>query len=179
MFTGSYDMTIKIWDLSTMEDKITLKGHSDQMFSFAWSPCGNFCATVSRDSKIRIYKPRFIELPVKEGKGPEGNRGARIVWALDGHFLVVTGFDKVSERQITAYKSNDLNALNTVGLDVSPAILIPFYDEDSSTLFVTGKVSVSQYSKYPCSTVYILGRLNNICVRNNRRSTIYLSFKSP
>lgn len=26
-----------------------------------------------------------------------------------------------------------------VGLDVAPAILIPFYDEDSSTLFVTGK----------------------------------------
>lgn len=30
--------------------------------------------------------------------------------------------------------------LNTVGLDVAPAILMPFYDEDSSTLFVTGKV---------------------------------------
>lgn len=29
--------------------------------------------------------------------------------------------------------------LNTASLDVSPSILIPFYDEDSSTLFVTGK----------------------------------------
>lgn len=73
--------------------------------------------------------------------GPEGNRGARIVWALDGRYLVTTGFDKVSERQITIYKVTDLNSpLNTVGLDVSPAILIPFYDEDSSTLFCTGKV---------------------------------------
>lgn len=29
--------------------------------------------------------------------------------------------------------------MNTLGLDVSPAILVPYYDEDSSTLFVTGK----------------------------------------
>ncbi|KAJ8951735.1 hypothetical protein NQ318_012586 [Aromia moschata] len=145
--SGSYDMTIKIWDLASLTEKITLKGHVDQMFSFAWSPCGSLCATVSKDSKIRVYKPRQSDTPIREGKGPEGNRGARIVWALDGHFLVVTGFDKVSERQIMAYKSNDLNSpLNTVGLDVSPAILISFYDEDSSTLFATGKGDSTIYA---------------------------------
>lgn len=38
------------------------------------------------------------------------------------------------------YKKSNIKApLNTVGLDVTPAILVPFYDEDSSTLFVTGK----------------------------------------
>lgn len=48
---------------------------------------------------------------------------------------------RVSERQISIYKASDLSApINTVGLDVSPAILIPFYDEDSSTVFLTGKV---------------------------------------
>nr|XP_023013175.1 coronin-7 isoform X1 [Leptinotarsa decemlineata] len=162
--TGSYDMSIKLWDLATLTEKITLKGHTDQMFSFAWSPCGSFCATVSKDSKIRIYKPRQSDSPIREGKGPEGNRGARIVWALDGHFIVVTGFDKVSERQITAYKSNDLSSpLNTVGLDVSPAILIPFYDEDSSTLFVTGRGD---------STIYafeITEETPNICPLSHHR----------
>lgn len=49
-------------------------------------------------------------------------------------------FSRVSERQISVYKKSNIRApLNTVGLDVTPAILIPFYDEDSSTLFVTGK----------------------------------------
>lgn len=145
--SGSYDMTIKLWDLTTLTEKIVLKGHSDQIFSFAWSPCGSYCSTVSKDSKIRIYKPRASENPIREGRGPEGNRGARITWALDGHFIVATGFDKVSERQIYAYKSDDLsNPLNTVGLDVSPAILIPYYDEDSSTLFVTGKGDSTIYA---------------------------------
>lgn len=145
--TGSYDMTVRIWDLATLTEQITLKGHVEQMFSFAWSPCGAYCATVSKDGKIRIYKPRTSDSPIREGKGPVGTRGARIVWALDGNYIVITGFDKVSERQIMIFKASDLSApLNTVGLDVSPAILIPFYDEDSSTLFLTGKGDLTIYA---------------------------------
>jgi hypothetical protein len=50
---------------------------------------------------------------------------------------------RVSERQIQIFKADSVSVpLNTVGLDVSPAILIPFYDEDSSTLFLTGKVCI-------------------------------------
>lgn len=50
-------------------------------------------------------------------------------------------FFRVSERQIYVFKVDNLNIpLNTVGLDVSPAILMPYYDEDSSTLFLTGRV---------------------------------------
>lgn len=59
-------------------------------------------------------------------------------------FYVPLFLFRVSERQIIVYKREDLsNPIATVGLDVSPAILIPFYDEDSSTLFLTGKVKQS------------------------------------
>nr|CAD7568796.1 unnamed protein product [Timema californicum] len=145
--SASYDMTVRIWDLATKTEKIILQGHTDQMFSLAWSPCGNFCATVCKDTKLRIYKPRSSTQPVREGKGPAGSRGARIVWALEGNFIVVIGFDKVSERQIQVLKADNLStSLNTIGLDVSPAILIPFYDEDSSTLFLTGKGDSTIYA---------------------------------
>ncbi|XP_055684554.1 coronin-7 isoform X2 [Lutzomyia longipalpis] len=138
--TASYDMTVKLWDLSEMKECIVLQGHTDQIFSFAWSPCGVFGATVCRDGRLRVYNPRKSPEPIAEGPGPVGTRGARVVWALDGEFIVVTGFDKVSERQISIYQKDNLGVpLNTIGIDVSPAILVPFYDEDSSTLFVTGK----------------------------------------
>lgn len=79
--------------------------------------------------------------------GPVGTRGARLTWALEGEYLVVTGFDKVSERQISLYNTKDLSTpVTTTGLDVAPAILIPFYDEDSSTLFVTGKGDSTIYA---------------------------------
>ncbi|KAL0102978.1 hypothetical protein PUN28_018348 [Cardiocondyla obscurior] len=151
--SASYDMTVKIWDLSLLSStetafaKITLTGHTDQIFSLAWSPCGQYLASACKDGKLRIYKPRSSDVPVKEGKGPVGTRGARVVWALEGRYLVVMGFDKVSERQIYIFKVDNLNTpLNTVGLDVSPAILMPYYDEDSSTLFLTGRGDSTIYA---------------------------------
>ncbi|XP_020715431.1 coronin-7 isoform X2 [Ceratitis capitata] len=140
LLTASYDMTVKLWDLRTLEEKILLTGHTDQIFDLAWSPCGKLAATVCKDGKLRVYNPRKSETPIREGNGPVGTRGARITWALEGQYIVCTGFDKVSERQISVYNAQKLNApLNMASLDVSPSILIPYYDEDSSTLFVTGK----------------------------------------
>ncbi|KAK0092269.1 hypothetical protein PV326_001804 [Microctonus aethiopoides] len=151
--SASYDTTVKIWDLAPLNSgnaaiaKITLNGHTDQIFSVAWSPCGQYLASACKDGKLRVYKPRNNDVPVNEGKGPVGTRGARVVWALDGRYLVVMGFDKVSERQIMIFKADKLNSpLNTVGLDVSPAILMPFYDEDSSTLFLTGRGDSTIYA---------------------------------
>lgn len=58
--TAAHDFTVKIWDLTTIVDdsckeKITLTGHKDQIFSLAWSPCGVFLATVSKDGLIRVF----------------------------------------------------------------------------------------------------------------------------
>lgn len=95
LLTASYDMTMKLWDLETLEEKRCLKGHTDQIFSFAWSPCGSFGATVCKDGKLRMYNLRKADQPIKEGiGGPVGSRGARIMYALEGEVLVVTGFDK-------------------------------------------------------------------------------------
>jgi len=51
----------------------------------------------------------------------------------------VTGFSKQSERIVDLYSASDLNLKHSTTLDVSPAILIPHYDCDSGTLFLTSK----------------------------------------
>jgi len=66
-------------------------------------------------------------------------KGARIIWVLEGHYLVVTGFSRQSERQLTLLRVHDLEEVASKKFDVSPTIMIPYYDADSSTLFVTGK----------------------------------------
>nr|XP_026498303.1 coronin-7 [Vanessa tameamea]XP_026498304.1 coronin-7 [Vanessa tameamea] len=140
--TAAHDLTIKIWDLSqeTPTAEITLTGHTDQIFALDWSTCGEYLATVCKDGNIRIFKPRASAEAQRRGAGPVGSRGARVVWALHDTHLVVTGFDKVSERQILLYNATDLGApLCTVGLDVSPAILHTHLDHDSNTLFLTGR----------------------------------------
>ncbi|XP_069995134.1 coronin-7 isoform X4 [Penaeus vannamei] len=134
------DLTVKIWDLHSRTVSLALSPHPDQIFSMAWSPCGRYLATMCRDSHIRVYDPRKSTDPIREGNGPVGVRGARVLWALDGKFIVTIGFSKLSERQISVYKAAELSKpANTVTTDISPAMLIPFYDSDSSTLFATGK----------------------------------------
>ena len=59
----------------------------------AWSPDGKQLATIGRDHVIRIYEPRNSTSPINEGVGPEGSRGARVMWLSDTH-LVVSGFNR-------------------------------------------------------------------------------------
>ncbi|XP_022124781.2 coronin-7 isoform X2 [Pieris rapae] len=140
--TAAHDHSVKIWDLAADPPTaaITLAGHADQIFALAWSLYGECLATVCRDGFVRIYEPRASSEPLRRGRSAAGGRGARLVWALRDTHLVVTGFDKVSERQILLYKAADLSApVCTVGLDVSPAILLTHIDHDSGTLFLTGR----------------------------------------
>lgn len=39
-------------------------------------------------------QPVTLLLPTQEGPGPEGGRGARVVWVCGGDFLLVSGFDR-------------------------------------------------------------------------------------
>ena len=122
-----------------------MQGHREQIYSLSWSPCGRYLASVCRDGRVRIFDPRVSSQAVREGGNIVAKKGARLVWACDGKYLVVTGFSAQSERQIMIYQTRDLACVHTETLDVSPAILIPFYDEDSSTLFISGKGESSVY----------------------------------
>ncbi|KAK2533450.1 coronin-7 [Columba guinea] len=141
LVSSSYDMTVRIWELSARREALCLWGHTDQIFSLAWSPDGKKLATVSKDSRLRLYEPRRSAQPQQEGPGPEGSRGARLVWVCGGDYLLVSGFDSRSERRILLYRAQALpeGPLSVLGLDVAPSTLLPFYDEDTSVVFLTGK----------------------------------------
>uniref|UniRef100_W5M378 Coronin n=1 Tax=Lepisosteus oculatus TaxID=7918 RepID=W5M378_LEPOC len=145
--SSSYDLTVRLWNLDSGKEVKLLRGHQDQIFSLAWSPDGKFLATVCKDGKMRIYDPRKSTEPTQEGPGPEGARGARVVWACAGQYLLVSGFDSRSERQIYLYAVESLASgpVASVGTDVSPSTLIPFYDEDTSTVILTGKGDTRVY----------------------------------
>ncbi|KAM8778112.1 coronin-7 isoform 2-T2 [Rhynchonycteris naso] len=139
--SSSYDLTVRIWDLQAGIERLRLQGHRDQIFSLAWSPNGQQLATVCKDGCLRIYEPRSGPEPLQEGPGPEGARGARIVWVCDGRCLLVSGFDSQSERQLLLYSAEALacGPLAVLGLDVAPSTLLPSYDPDTSLVLLTGK----------------------------------------
>ncbi|KAM4598732.1 coronin-7 [Polymixia lowei] len=147
LVSSSYDLTVRLWDLETGEQVSVLKGHQDQIFGMAWSPDGKLLATVCKDGKVRIYDPRKSTEPVQEGPGPEGHRGARVVWVCDGKYLLVSGFDSRSEREIYLFTADSLSSgsIANAPADVSPSTLIPFYDPDTSVVILTGKGDTRVY----------------------------------
>ncbi|XP_072171377.1 coronin-7-like [Diadema setosum] len=140
LLSASYDMTLKIWDLTSSEEIITLDGHTDQIFSAAWSPDGKKIATVSKDGQIRVYEPRKSTSPIAQGPGPVGSRGARILWIHNGDFLLTSGFDRTSCRVVSIYDPNDLSkAVEDKVIDKTPSILLPTYDPDTNVVFLSAK----------------------------------------
>ncbi|XP_067943788.1 coronin-7-like isoform X2 [Watersipora subatra] len=137
--SAGQDFSVKVWNLDTAED-ITLTGHSSPILAMAWSANGVYLATFCKDSVIRIYEPRASLSPIREGKGPVGNRGARLVWVHDDEFIAVSGFDRQSTRLLQLYDSNNLSVgIATVDLDVAPSLLMPHYDPSSHTIFLTAR----------------------------------------
>ncbi|TRY97273.1 hypothetical protein DNTS_020572 [Danionella cerebrum] len=145
--SSSYDLTVRLWSLESREEVTRLTGHTEQIFAMAWSPDGKLLATVCKDGKVRLYDPRKSTSPIQDGPGPEGQRGARVVWVCDGRFLLVSGFDSRSERQLYLFSAESLASgpVASAQTDVSPSTLIPFYDPDTSLLILTGKGDTRVY----------------------------------
>ena len=55
--SGSYDNTLKIWNVETGEYIETLSGHTHYVRSVSWSPDGNLIASGSDDRVLRIWNP--------------------------------------------------------------------------------------------------------------------------
>uniref|UniRef100_A0A672TVS2 Coronin n=1 Tax=Strigops habroptila TaxID=2489341 RepID=A0A672TVS2_STRHB len=125
LVSSSYDMTVRIWELSTGREALSTAQPS------------------ASTGTIRVMGTGWRGNPdfTQEGPGPEGARGARLVWVCGGDYLLVSGFDSRSERRILLYQAQALpkGPLSVLGLDVAPSTLLPFYDEDTGVVFLTGK----------------------------------------
>jgi WD40 repeat protein len=53
--TASSDTTARIWDASSGQELLTLRGHADRVTGMAFSPDGKRLATASKDGTVQIY----------------------------------------------------------------------------------------------------------------------------
>ncbi|NXT34826.1 CORO7 protein, partial [Pelecanoides urinatrix] len=125
LVSSSYDMTVRIWELSTGREALCLRGHTDQVsddtFGFA-------VATTSW-------------CPVSIGKKGDTRWGQGSPRDTVSHPHYCHCPRSRSERRILLYRAQALpeGPLAVLGLDVAPSTLLPFYDEDTGVVFLTGK----------------------------------------
>lgn len=89
--SGSYDPTVRLWDVNGSTLAKELHGHTSWVRGLAFSPDGNFLATASDDNTVRLWR-------LDDGSAvhilPEA--GARAVaFSPDGTLLATGGYDKV------------------------------------------------------------------------------------
>ncbi|KPP61753.1 coronin, actin binding protein, 1B-like [Scleropages formosus] len=113
--------------------------HMDLIYSVSWNREGSAVCTTSKDKALRVIDPRRSTVLKVREKAHEGTRPMRAVFLSDGKILT-TGFSRMSERQLALWDTADLSEpMIMQEMDTSNGVLLPFYDPDTSMVYLCGK----------------------------------------
>ncbi len=137
--TSSGDFLVKVWDIESGDDVLTIDGHTDLVQSVAWNGNGSLLATTCKDKNLRLIDPRQRTVTGSVA-AHLGVKGSRCTWITNKGFVFTVGFTKTSEREFNMWDPRALDKpIHHTGVDSAAGILMPFYDEDSSMLYLAGK----------------------------------------
>lgn len=137
--TSSADSTVKVWDIETGQAKCEVGGHPDIIQSSAWDYHGVNYATASKDKKVRLLDPRAGSI-IAEVEAHPGVKGMRLTFLGSRDKLFTMGFSKTSERQYSLWDPKNMKEpLKTENIDTAAGIIMPFFDNDTSILYLAGK----------------------------------------
>jgi len=137
--TSSTDFTVKVWDVTKGAAVSDVGEHTDNIGSVAWNYDGSKIATACKDRKGRLIDPRANNV-VATFAAHDGTKGSRCIWLGNKEWILTVGMSKTSEREFRLWDPRDFSKqLAFKSVDTASGMLMPFYDNDSSMLYLAGK----------------------------------------
>nr|XP_056720879.1 coronin-6 isoform X1 [Euleptes europaea] len=140
LLSAGGDNVIILWNVGTGEALLTLDDlHTDLIYNICWNRSGSLFITTCKDKHLRIIDPRQ-HLVVAERFAPhEGMRPMRAVFTREG-LVFTTGFTRMSQRELGLWDPKNFEEpIALQEMDTSNGVLLPFYDPDSSIVYLCGK----------------------------------------
>lgn len=178
LLSAGCDNVVVIWNVGTAEELYRLDSlHPDLIYNVSWSRNGSLFCSACKDKSVRIIDPRRGTLVAEREKAHEGARPMRAIFLADGK-VFTTGFSRMSERQLALWDPENFEEpMALQELDSSNGALLPFYDPDTSVVYVCGKVGLGLWGQgsgvpradRPAPT----GRLQHPVLRDHRRAPLH------
>ncbi|NXL46234.1 CORO6 protein, partial [Podilymbus podiceps] len=140
LLSAGCDNLVILWNVGTGEMLLALEDmHTDLIYNVGWNRNGSLLVTTCKDKKVRVIDPRKQQVVAEKAKPHDGARPIRAIFMADGK-IFTTGFSKMSERQLGLWDlKNFEEPIALQEMDTSNGVLLPFYDPDSSIVYLCGK----------------------------------------
>ena len=132
--------SVRVWDTAKGLATVTLSGFEGLVQDFAWNASGSQLVTSDKNKSAKIFDVRSGSV-VTEWKPHAGGKPFKVLFCGDTDMMVTAGFTAQAKREFKLWsiKAGFEAPLTTVDLDQSSGALMPFYDEDTRMLYLTGK----------------------------------------
>ncbi|NXR60174.1 CORO6 protein, partial [Rhadina sibilatrix] len=140
LLSAGCDNLVMLWNVGTGEMLLALDDmHTDLIYNVGWNRNGSLLVTTCKDKKVRVIDPRKQQIIAERFAPHEGLRPVRAIFTREGH-IFTTGFTRMSQRELGLWDPNNFEEpIALQEMDTSNGVLLPFYDADSSIVYLCGK----------------------------------------
>ncbi|XP_063722959.1 coronin-1A-like isoform X2 [Symsagittifera roscoffensis] len=147
--TSSADCTAAVLDVGAASDKEVVVSktemHGDFVFQVCWDYEGERIFTLGKEQILRSFDARTGELIMKaSGPAHELKRATKMGALGKTNLLVTTGFSSLQQPELKFWKMDDIDTcVVTHPCGEGSGCLFPFFDTDSSVLYVAARGEVT------------------------------------
>jgi len=132
--------SVRIWDASKGTTGCVLSGFEGLIQDFQWNSNGTDIITSDKGKSAKIFDVRSGTVS-HEWKPHAGGKPFKVLYLGSTGNILTAGFTAQAKREFKVWtlSAGLEKPLHTVDLDQQSGALMPFYDEDTRMLYLTGK----------------------------------------